>query len=312
MSDKTAKIFLSYAHIDLGYAKKIYDDLTRYGLEIWFDKESLLPGQDWEKEIRKAIRESDFFIALLSDKCLSKRGFVHLELKFSFEIVAKYFPEDTGIFVIPVRLDDCKPSDAYERLGKLHWIDVFNEYQTGLKKILQVVSPGTFIIRNKSKQLSSSDVNEMLKTHGYYDRDRNPDAKGIEHDYQLKEIKGDKVVIDKTTKLMWQQSGSQKDMPFEATKEYITELNRNGFAGFTDWRLPTLEEAMSLMELEEKNDRYIDPMFNSVQRWIWTADQVKGESRAWVVSFYVGGCRYYRFYDYHYVRAVRFGQSSQE
>ncbi|UCE06838.1 MAG: toll/interleukin-1 receptor domain-containing protein [bacterium] len=58
---KLKKIFLFYAHIDLGYAKKLYDDLKRYGLEIWFDKQSLLPGQDWEKGIRKAIRESDFF-----------------------------------------------------------------------------------------------------------------------------------------------------------------------------------------------------------------------------------------------------------
>jgi len=28
------------------------------GVDAWLDKERLLPGQDWELEIRKAVRES--------------------------------------------------------------------------------------------------------------------------------------------------------------------------------------------------------------------------------------------------------------
>ena len=52
---------------------------------------------------------------------------------------------------------------------------------------------------------------------------------------------------------MWQQSGSSERMQFEDAKKWITELNLKGFAGFNDWRLPTLEEAMSLMEPEQKN-----------------------------------------------------------
>jgi hypothetical protein len=55
MNNDKPKIFLSYAHIDLGFAKKIYCDLQRYGLDIWFDKESLLPGQDWENEIKYEV-----------------------------------------------------------------------------------------------------------------------------------------------------------------------------------------------------------------------------------------------------------------
>lgn len=39
------KIFLSYAHEDIGMAKRIYQDLKRYGLDVWIDCESLLPGQ---------------------------------------------------------------------------------------------------------------------------------------------------------------------------------------------------------------------------------------------------------------------------
>jgi hypothetical protein len=32
--------------------------LTKDGVDAWLDKAKLLPGQDWELEIRKAVRES--------------------------------------------------------------------------------------------------------------------------------------------------------------------------------------------------------------------------------------------------------------
>jgi hypothetical protein len=79
-----------------------------------------------------------------------------------------------------------------------------------------------------------------------------------------------------------------------------------GFAGYRDWRLPTLEEAMSLMEPERK-ELYINPVFDNRQRWIWTAD-LYSASVAWFVSFYLGHCISLDIgiYDYH-VRAVRSG-----
>ena len=96
---------------------------------------------------------------------------------------------------------------------------------------------------------------------------------------------------------------------FFDAKKYIENLNAKDFAGLRDWRLPTLEEAMSLMEPEKKNgDLYIDPVFNKKQQWIGTADTVKGEPRAWIVYFDGGYC-YCSSYLYftNYVRAVRSG-----
>lgn len=98
----------------------------------------------------------------------------------------------------------------------------------------------------------------------------NPRGKGIQHQFETG--KGGQVVVDKTTGLMWQQSGSPKSMVYDDAKKYIAQLNREKFAGYSDWRLPTLEEAMSLMEPQKKNaDLYIDPVFDNTQRWIWTA-----------------------------------------
>ena len=113
------------------------------------------------------------------------------------------------------------------------------------------------------------------------------------------------VALDHATGLIWQQSGSSDYMTLSAAKAYIDNLNRQGFGGHNDWRLPTLKEAMTLMEPEQKSgDLYIDPIFDQKQRWIWTSDK-RSASSAWVVDFHVGICTTSHVYDDIYVRAVR-------
>ena len=80
----------------------------------------------------------------------------------------------------------------------------------------------------------------------------------INHSYEKKHIDEDGVVIDHTTGLMWHQSGSSKYMKYKKSKEWLEGLNRNGYAGYHDWRLPTVEEATSLLESSKREGRYID------------------------------------------------------
>ena len=61
---------------------------------------------------------------------------------------------------------------------------------------------------------------------------------------------GDGTVTDLETKLIWKQTDSFQDTSkwnnwFRA-HEYIHSLNIEEFAGCSDWRMPTLEEAESL------------------------------------------------------------------
>ena len=162
------------------------------------------------------------------------------------------------------------------------------------------------------KTLSPKDVAAMIKKYDFFCRKydwsknwANPNGKGIEHHYVEKEIGNDKVVIDIATGLMWQQSGSDKSLTFKIAESYVVNLNKSKFAGFDDWRLPTLEEAMSLMEPQTKNkDLYIDLVFSKTQRWIWTGDLVSA-SAAWIVDFGFGYCNADGLGGYYYVRAVR-------
>ena len=168
---------------------------------------------------------------------------------------------------------------------------------------------------NKSKFRSASKANytgklvlEMIRNNGFYDGDWNSSASGFPNDFQLQNDVN--VVLDRASGLMWQQSGSVNEISCSEAKEYVARLNSDQFAGYNDWRLPTLEEAMSLMEpTERSNGMYIDPVFDNTQRWVWTSD-TNETALAWLANFVSGNCYtypndYFDFTSGGYVRAVR-------
>ncbi len=138
-------IFISYAKEDREMAKRLYDDLRNDGIKLWFDEEELLPGQDWKLIIPDVIRKSRFFIALLSSKSLTTRGFVQKEMKIALEVLDELPVND--MFIIPVRMDDCTPMD--ERLLRLKTADLFPSYEKGLAKILRTLQAGKILLPNR-------------------------------------------------------------------------------------------------------------------------------------------------------------------
>gem|GEM_PF-2289439 len=144
-----------------------------------------------------------------------------------------------------------------------------------------------------------------IKQLDFFDSSKHDKGKGITHQYELQEKDGAKVVIDHATGLMWQQSGSRDSSDYANAEKYIRDLNQQRFTGYHDWRLPTLEEAMSLMEPKQLGNLYLDPVFDRTQCWIWTADKISVSS-AWVVGFGLGGCLHIVVHYYClYVRGVR-------
>jgi len=95
------KVFISYAREDEAYALKIFDDLDKVGIEPWIDQKKLLPGHNWQYQVKSNIETSDFFIALISSHSISKKGYVQSELKAALEILENY-PHDEG-FIIPFK-----------------------------------------------------------------------------------------------------------------------------------------------------------------------------------------------------------------
>lgn len=129
------KIFISYAREDFELAQKLFNDLKPEGYYPWLDSKSLLPGEKWQPAIELAIKESSFFLALMSNNSVNKRGFVQKEFRKAIAVLEE-FP-DKDIYIIPVRINECRPSHAM--LNDLNWVDLFPSYDEGLKRILKTL-----------------------------------------------------------------------------------------------------------------------------------------------------------------------------
>ena len=131
------QVFISYAKEDELLARRLYTDLTAAGIECWIDSECLMPGQDWKVGIESAIRKCRYFLALLSHRSVTKRGFIQRELRQAIEVFDEFAPDDT--FIIPVRLEKCEPRQM--RLAQLQWVDLFEDYGKGLLRIRNTIMP---------------------------------------------------------------------------------------------------------------------------------------------------------------------------
>ena len=129
--------------------------------------------------------------------------------------------------------------------------------------------------------------------------------------FEVKTVNGKKVVIDGNFALMWQQSGERVEispkyrlmgkmhaidssiinsLSCKEAKKYIDQLNSENYAGYSDWRLPTLEELMSLMKATKgKNELYLSEEFDAEQDWCWSCDRLQnGEELLYGVDFRYG------------------------
>lgn len=149
------QVFLSYAREDRDSAKKIFRALRKSGVQVWadFDSASLPAGSPWKVAITKAIRESQYFIAILSSNSVHKRGYVQKEILAALDILDE-FPEQK-IYLIPVRLDQCTPS--HSKIHELNWVDLFPSWQQGLSKILMAINPNQRSVSSESVQGSKTD-----------------------------------------------------------------------------------------------------------------------------------------------------------
>ena len=119
------------------------------------------------------------------------------------------------------------------------------------------------------------------------------------------EVNPDETVTDRATGLVWQQSGSEFPLTWSRAKDYLQALNSSQFAESSTWRLPTIDELVTLLtELPRGEDYCIDPIFDQRQKWIWSCDR-RSFIAAWYVSIDMGYVAWQDFTGYYHVRAVR-------
>jgi serine/threonine protein kinase len=132
------------------------------------------------------------------------------------------------------------------------------------------------------------------------------DSLGRPHRFQCGplSVQANGTIFDGSTGLTWQQGGSAYPLTWSEARNYVKELNRQGFAGISAWHLPTMAELLSLVTPTPVSGITCQPpIFNPSQQRLWSIDRCSFTA-AWYVSNDLGFVDRQDFTCRCHVRAV--------
>jgi len=119
---------------------------------------------------------------------------------------------------------------------------------------------------------------------------------------------GNGTVTDTSSSLIWQQATAPNTYNWDQAISYCRSLS---FAGYTDWRLPTLDELKTLLDYTQAPPKINHMYFpDTVSSFYWSSTtDASSTYSAWGVDFLNGNVYIYYMNLSYYVRAVRGGPS---
>jgi serine/threonine-protein kinase len=92
------------------------------------------------------------------------------------------------------------------------------------------------------------------------------------------------VALEKNSGLYWQRRGAGFTLDWRQAGEYVSHLNSTNWQGRSSWRLPTLEEAVTILNPPLHGVSCSSwPLFDSTIHWLWTGDHCT-KKQAWMVD----------------------------
>ncbi len=153
--------------------------------------------------------------------------------------------------------------------------------------------------------LADAPVLKTGQTTSYRAGDDGAYQKGIARSYTRDDVNG--TVTDNATHLEWQDDAVGSTMTWTDAGTYCNDLTLDGK---TDWRLPTVEELVSITDKGHANPSINTIYFQNVTSSVyWSSTTLASDSSyAWLVYFDYGYDRCYGKAHSVYVRCVRSGQ----
>jgi serine/threonine-protein kinase len=94
------------------------------------------------------------------------------------------------------------------------------------------------------------------------------------------------TVTDRATGLIWQRQASRYPLTFAGAHAYVAGLNEQAFEGCRAWRLPTVDELLSLLPVDS-SDEPLPELPDRPVKWLWSCDG-HGHRESWYVNMDMG------------------------
>lgn len=119
----------------------------------------------------------------------------------------------------------------------------------------------------------------------------------------------DSVVVDSTGRLVWQRFSTHKYLQYGETEGCIARMNARGWQGASDWRVPTIEELMTLLSPDKNaHGLYLSPSWNCNASDLWSCNSACDSLSVnwiWVVRLHHGRCNHGHPHTVRSLLAVR-------
>lgn len=99
------KIFLSYASQDRDVAQSIHRALVEQGHDVFFDREDLMPSEEFHNHIRRSIERADLFIFLISENAIDPGSYTLNELDIAEKVLKQASGRLLPVLLQPIPFD---------------------------------------------------------------------------------------------------------------------------------------------------------------------------------------------------------------
>jgi hypothetical protein len=153
------RVFVSYVQENRDLVSRLVYDLRRRGVNVWFDRDALPPGVYWRDEIRRAVRDHEYFIACFSAEFNAReRTYMNEELELAIEEIRL---RGTLPWFIPVLLSGEIPDRAIgagRTLRDIQFVDLSREHWNhGVTAIVATVKQSRRLARAQPQPAVSVD-----------------------------------------------------------------------------------------------------------------------------------------------------------
>lgn len=122
----SAEIFISFASQDRRVALTLCAALENRGFKCWISSRDILPGENFQSAIVKAIRNSKIMLLVFTANSNNSEE-MNKELALASQ---------SKLMVVPLRIEDVTPNDAFAyEFATRQWIDFFADWELAIQQL---------------------------------------------------------------------------------------------------------------------------------------------------------------------------------